>query len=77
MLSTYLDIIQKAYKTELNPNNKQRSFFNRCAGISRYVYNWALADRIAHYESGEPTTHSKQKKRFIGAGQMPGFLKSS
>lgn len=43
-------LINRAYKTELNPNNKQRSIFNRYAGAARYVYNWALALRIAEYE---------------------------
>ena len=39
-------IIQRAYKTQLDPNNKQRNIFGRCAGTARFVYNWALADRV-------------------------------
>ena len=35
--------ILRAYKTELDPNNKQRSFFQQCAGAARFVYNWGLA----------------------------------
>jgi len=57
-------IIQRAYKTKLRVNNAQRATLNRCAGAARYVYNWALADRIARYEAGNPTNYYEQKKRF-------------
>jgi putative transposase len=42
--------ILRAYKTELDPNDVQRTFFHRCAGAARWVYNWALADRKSRYE---------------------------
>lgn len=45
--------ILKAYKTELDPNNKQRGFFRQCAGTSRFVFNWGLATWKSQYESGE------------------------
>jgi len=48
--------ILKAYKTELDPNDKQRSFFDGCAGESRFVYNWALDYWIKEYERGEKRT---------------------
>lgn len=56
--------IQKAYKTKLRVNNKERDALNRCAGTARYVYNWALADRIEKYKAGTPTNYYEQKKRF-------------
>lgn len=56
--------IQRAYKTELDPNNKQRTFFVRCAGAARFVYNWGLADRIEQYKAGTPTNFYAQTKRF-------------
>ena len=56
--------INRAYKTELNPNNNQRGAFMQHAGTARRVYNWALADRIARYEAGEKTNHYEQKRRF-------------
>jgi putative transposase len=34
------------------------------SGAARFVYNWALADRIARYESGNPTNRFEQMKRF-------------
>lgn len=57
--------VLRAYKTELDPNNKQRSFFRSCAGTARYVFNWALADRKMRYESsGESTNLYEQRRRF-------------
>ena len=43
----------KAYKVRLETNNKQRSFFSRCAGVSRFVYNWGLAEMRTRYYAGE------------------------
>jgi len=57
-------IIQRAYKTKLRLNNRERDAFNRCSGTARYVYNWALADRIERYKAGSPTNYYEQKRRF-------------
>jgi len=35
-------IIARAYKTELNPNDKQSTIFEGACGTTRFVYNWAL-----------------------------------
>jgi len=56
--------INRAYKTELNPNNQQRGAFMQHSGAARFVYNWALADRIERYEAGNPTNLYEQKRRF-------------
>lgn len=56
--------ILKAYKTELKPNNKQTSLLYKCCGVSRFVYNWALNDRMILYEAGNPTNCNEQKGRF-------------
>ena len=56
--------INRAYKTELEPNNKQRGAFMQHAGAARFVYNWALADRIEQYEAGSPTSLYEQTRRF-------------
>lgn len=56
--------ILRAYKTELDPNNKQRAFFGQCAGTARFVFNWALADRQQRYKDGEKTSQYEQRKRF-------------
>lgn len=54
----------KAYKTELNPNNRQASYFGRCCGIARFVYNWALAECSRRYEEGETISPSKLRVEF-------------
>jgi putative transposase len=54
----------KAYKTELDPNNKQVSFFLRCAGATRYVYNWGLAEWKRQYEAKEKPSRFKLCKQF-------------
>jgi putative transposase len=56
--------ILRAYKTELDPNNKQCGAFMKHSGVARFVYNWALADRIEQYENGEKTSLFEQKRRF-------------
>jgi putative transposase len=54
----------RAYRTELDPTNAQRTAFMRHAGAARFIYNWALADRIAAYESGHKSNLYEQKRRF-------------
>lgn len=43
-------IINKAFKVELSPNNKQRDLFAQSAGCARFAYNWGLAQRIKLYK---------------------------
>ncbi len=35
--------VVRGYKTELNPNNAQRTAFMKHAGTARFAYNWGLA----------------------------------
>ena len=35
-------LVARGYKTELDPNNKQRTLLTKNAGAARYAYNWAL-----------------------------------
>lgn len=35
--------IQKAYRTEIDPNNVQRTLLLKHAGCARFAYNWGLA----------------------------------
>lgn len=56
--------IQRAYKTKLRPTPRQDAYFRACAGVARFVYNWALADRKERYEQGLSTNKFEQKKRF-------------
>ena len=35
-------LVQRGYKTEMHPNNKQRTLLLKNAGAARYTYNWGL-----------------------------------
>ena len=39
----------KAYKFRLNPTEEQKTQFEKHIGSCRYVYNWALAEKIKTY----------------------------
>lgn len=58
--------IQRAYKTKLVLNNHERGYFNGCAGFSRFVYNWGLAEAKRQYEeTGKtPSPRNALKKQF-------------
>jgi putative transposase len=45
--------IVRAFKTELDLNNKQSTACMRHAGTSRFAYNWGLERKITAYRSGE------------------------
>lgn len=46
--------IHKAYKTEIDPNNCQRTLFRKACGSSRWAYNWGLRRKIdAFKETGK------------------------
>lgn len=56
--------IMRAYKTELDLNDKQKTVCARHAGAARWAYNWGLSRSIAAYEAGEkhPTAISLHKE---------------
>jgi len=57
--------MQRAFKTKLVLNNKEKTEFEHYFHVARFVYNWALADRKNAYERrGESIGHYEQKRRF-------------
>jgi putative transposase len=46
-------------RIRLAPNNAQASFFERCAGASRFVYNWGLAQWQKLHAVGEKASWQK------------------
>jgi len=48
-------LILRAFKTELDLNNRQSSACVRHAGAARFAYNWGLERKIAAYQAGEKT----------------------
>ncbi|MHA1978118.1 MAG: RNA-guided endonuclease InsQ/TnpB family protein [Candidatus Hodarchaeales archaeon] len=41
----------RGYKYELKVNNKERTLLTQCAGISRFAWNWGLANRKIRYQT--------------------------
>jgi putative transposase len=56
--------VMRAYKTELDLNNAQRSACARHAGAARFAYNWGLEQKRAAYLAGEksPTVIDLHRK---------------
>lgn len=63
--------IQRAYKTQLNPNNAQITLFKKACGTARFAYNWGLSQRIQQYENtGKSDNYYSQKKQFNQAKKI-------
>jgi len=45
--------MQTAHKIELKPNNRQRTYFAKAAGVARFAYNWGLAEWNRLYEENK------------------------
>ena len=48
--------LNKSYKVEIRPNNKQKIILNKSFGTARFAYNWGLAGRINLYEKEKKST---------------------
>ena len=48
----------RAYKTELKPNNEQKTQLRMHAGTARVAYNWGLAYRKELYEQKKETINA-------------------
>ena len=48
----------RAYKTEIKPNNEQKTLLRMHAGTARVAYNWGLAYRKDLYEKKKGTINS-------------------
>ena len=51
------------HKIQLDPNNKQAGYFARAAGVSRFAYNWALAEWQRQYEAGASPSEISLRKQ--------------
>jgi len=59
--------ILKAYKTELDPNNVQRTALLKNAGAARFAYNWGLARRIQEYKGTGRSSNAIEQHRQLNA----------
>lgn len=56
--------IVRAHKIQLIPNNKQRTFFKKASGVSRFTWNHALCEWDLWHKNGYKPTAFKLKKSF-------------
>ncbi|MDD4836573.1 MAG: helix-turn-helix domain-containing protein [Dethiosulfovibrio sp.] len=57
----------RAYKYRIYPNMEQKSYFAKCFGCVRFIYNRMLSDKIEHYKTTGKmlyNTPAKYKKEF-------------
>lgn len=59
--------IFRAYKTELDINNKQRARLVQCAGVARWVFNWGLARRQEEYKATGKSSNFIEQSRQLTA----------
>ncbi len=54
--------MQIAHKIELKPNNKQKTYFKKACGVSRFTWNWALARWNRQYEENRKRSREERVK---------------
>lgn len=54
----------RAHKIRLNPTTEQTLYLRQACGVSRFVYNWALAEWTRQYEAGGKPSAMALKKQF-------------
>jgi len=74
-------LIQRAYKTELDPTPAQRETFKRYADAARFIFNWGLGKRIELYEAEKKSIslydQSKEIVRLKASGELAWLLEIS
>lgn len=55
--------MKRAYKTEVEPNNVQRTLLLKHAGTARFAYNWGLARRRKEYQETGKSSHAIEQHR--------------
>jgi len=69
-------ILNRAHRLELKPNNVQRTLFAKCAGVSRFAWNWALAERQCLYrerQGNERFTNAVEQHRRLNVLKRTDF----
>lgn len=59
--------VVRAFRVELDPNNKQRTALLRHAGTARFAWNWGLARRIEEYERAGRSCSAIDQHRQLNA----------
>ncbi len=59
--------IIRGFKTELDPNGRQRTSLLQHAGVARFAYNWGLERKIEARKNGEKTPSAMDLSRELNA----------
>jgi putative transposase len=55
--------MHRSHKIQLDPNNRQETYFRKACGVARFAYNWGLAEWGHMYKAGEsPSWMSLNRK---------------
>lgn len=57
-------VVYKAFKTRIYPTEKQKEYFQKCFGIRRLAYNWALQRWNEKYQNKEKISRGILQKEF-------------
>lgn len=57
-------LVQRAHKIRLNPTPDQVQWLRQATGVSRFAFNWGLAEWQRQYEAGEQPSALALKKQF-------------
>ena len=70
--------VTRSHKIALEPTPEQSQLFKRATGVSRFVWNWALAEWNRQYRAGDKPTALGLKKQFnaIKGAQFPWVYES-
>ena len=60
-----------AHKIELIPNQAQREYFAKACGVSRFSYNWALANWNSQYQEWKKAEEEAEKNGTINLLSKP------
>jgi putative transposase len=65
--------INRAYKVELKPTNKQKTLLEKSCGVARFAYNFALDERIKAYEKDKTTLTAIDQHKSLCARKKEEF----
>lgn len=57
--------VTRGFKTEIDPNNIQRTLLLKHAGVARFTYNWGLSEKKKAFEAKEKTPNAIELHRRI------------
>jgi putative transposase len=60
-------LIFKYYRTELDPNNVQKTLLSKHAGVARFTWNWALNRRIEEYKLTGTSSNAIEQHRQLNS----------